>query len=79
MSPTILRIGKYRFYFNSREEKRMHIHIQSPDGEAKFWIEPIVSLADFYNIKRQELNKIEKHVQENVREIVKAWKKHFRS
>ena len=27
MSPTILRINGYRFFFFSREESRMHIHV----------------------------------------------------
>jgi len=30
LSPTVFIYGKYRFYFNSREESRMHVHIQSP-------------------------------------------------
>ncbi len=41
--PTIYREGSYRFFFNSREETRVHIHVQSPDGIAKFWLEPIVA------------------------------------
>jgi hypothetical protein len=36
VSPTVLQQGPYRFYFNSREETRMHIHVESPDGRAKF-------------------------------------------
>jgi len=40
MSPTILRTGPYRFFFNSREESRMHVHVFMPDGTAKFWLEP---------------------------------------
>jgi hypothetical protein len=40
VSPTIFRNGPYRFYFFSREELRMHVHIQCSDGEAKFWLEP---------------------------------------
>ena len=43
MSPTVFRIGNYRFYFFSREEEKTHVHVISPEGEAKFWIEPIVS------------------------------------
>lgn len=27
MSPTILKIGPYRFFFNSREEIRRHVHV----------------------------------------------------
>jgi hypothetical protein len=33
-SPTIFREGSFRFYFFSREEPRMHVHVQCPDGEA---------------------------------------------
>ncbi|MHB9028448.1 MAG: DUF4160 domain-containing protein [Candidatus Latescibacterota bacterium] len=45
MSPTIFRLYGFRFLFFSREESRMHIHVQSPDGEAKYWIEPDLTLA----------------------------------
>jgi len=44
MSPTIMRIGSYRFFFNSREERRRHIHVACPEGSAKFWIEPILAV-----------------------------------
>lgn len=36
MTPTIFRHGPYRFFFCSREETRMHVHVSHPDGEAKF-------------------------------------------
>jgi hypothetical protein len=36
MSPTIFREGGFRFYFFSREEPRMHVHVQGQNGEAKF-------------------------------------------
>ena len=38
MSPTVLSDGPYRLFFFSREESRMHIHVVSGDGEAKFWM-----------------------------------------
>jgi hypothetical protein len=44
VSPTVFRDGPFRFFFFSREEERLHIHVQSPDGEAKFWIEPRIEL-----------------------------------
>jgi hypothetical protein len=34
MSPTVFREGPFRFFFFSREEERLHIHVQSDDGEA---------------------------------------------
>lgn len=55
MSPTVLIIKKYRFFFNSREEKRKHIHVSTSDGTAKFWLEPIVSLADYWKLSTKEL------------------------
>src|SRR3989338_8462030 len=55
MSPTVLKIKKYRFFFFSREEKRMHVHVTSPDGEAKFWLEPVVALAEHYGLLSKEI------------------------
>lgn len=50
MRPTIFREGPYRFYFFSREERRMHIHVQGPRGEAKYWMEPAIELAQNYGL-----------------------------
>jgi hypothetical protein len=33
-SPTVFREAGFRFYFFSREEPRMHIHVQGQNGEA---------------------------------------------
>ena len=77
MTPTVFKKKGYRFYFLSNEEKRMHIHISSDEGEAKFWIEPIVSLADYYRFNERKLKEIQGIIEENRDEIVKAWKKHF--
>ena len=37
--------GPHRFFFNSQEESRMHVHVSTSEGTAKFWLEPIVALA----------------------------------
>ena len=42
MAPTILRAHGFRF---SREEPRLHVHVNHAEGEAKFWIEPQIVLA----------------------------------
>ena len=55
----------------------MHIHILSPDGEAKFWIEPVVALADYSGFSDRQLTELEKVVEKHAKEIEKAWKKHF--
>lgn len=77
MSPTIMRIGSYRFFFNSNEESRMHVHIQTPEGVAKFWLEPIVGYADSFNLSERTLRELAKLVEENADAFKKAWKKHL--
>ena len=78
MSPTVFYEGKYRFYFFSREEKRMHVHIYCTEGEAKFWLEPIPSLAESHNLSSRQLNAILRIVEEHHHEIARSWKKHFK-
>ena len=77
MSPTVFREKGYRFYFFSNEERRMHIHVECEDGEAKFWIEPIVSLAIHCKLNDKRLNQIQKIVEKRKNEIGKEWERHF--
>lgn len=58
MSPTFLKFKSYRFYVNSREESRKHIHVQTPDGELKIWLEPEVEIDKIYNVKPKEVSEI---------------------
>jgi hypothetical protein len=40
--PTVMKIGSYRFHFYSDEgEEPPHIHIETNDGECKFWLDPV--------------------------------------
>ena len=64
MSPTILKIGPYRFFFNSREEIRRHL-------------KPIVSLASYYSLSSRELKEIENIVMDHEDDFKSAWNKHF--
>ena len=77
MSPTVFKEGPYRFYFFSREEPRMHVHVHGPRGEAKFWLEPRISVAQNYGLTAQQLNAVLQIVQEHEDEIRKAWEAHF--
>ena len=56
----------------------MHVHIMTHSGEAKFWLEPVVALADYAGLNKRELTEIHKIIEERTSEIVKAWKKHFK-
>ena len=77
MSPTVFRYKNYRFFFFSLEEPRMHIHVVSPDGEAKIWVEPVVEMDRSVGYNTRELNEVLKQVQEHQDEITEAWHKHF--
>ena len=77
MSPTVFRSGGYRFYFFSREEPRVHIHVKHADGEAKFWLEPILALAVHTGLTARELARMQRAVEEHHGEIVRAWRAHF--
>jgi len=58
MSPSVFREKGYRFYFLSNEEDRIHIHVTCESGEAKFWLQPIVSLATYYSLNPKKLIEI---------------------
>ena len=77
LSPTIFREGPYRFFFFSREEDRVHVHVVSPDGEAKFWLEPTVSLATSDGFQPRQLERLQRTIEERSHEIRQAWKRHF--
>ena len=79
MSPTIFKEKGYRFFFFSREESRMHVHIISGDGESKFWLEPEIELARNYKYTRRQLKEIESLVEAHYNELISAWKQHFSS
>ena len=77
MSPTILRSGELRLFFFSREERRMHVHVHSPDGEAKFWLEPSISLAQNQGLKGRTIFAALRLIKEHEQEIRRAWYAHF--
>ncbi|MDD4963209.1 MAG: DUF4160 domain-containing protein [Gallionella sp.] len=77
MSPTVFRERGYRFYFFSREESRMHVHVAHADGEAKFWLEPIIELAQNFDLSAQVLKEAANLVQSHQEEISHAWHTHF--
>ena len=77
MSPTISREKGYRFFFFSREESRMHIHVVCSDGEAKFWLNPNIELAKNHNLSQVQLKEIESLIKVHYDEFKNAWKKHL--
>ena len=79
MSPTVARDGNFRLYFFSREEERIHVHVAHPDGEAKFWLTPTVTLARSTGLSKTQQREAQSVVETHLQEIEDAWLKHFGS
>jgi hypothetical protein len=77
MSPTVFRDGRSGSSSFRVRRERLHIHVQSPDGEAKFWIEPQIELAGNYELSAQDLNRALQLVVDHEQEIRDAWHEHF--
>jgi len=77
MSPTVFRHGGFRFFFFSREEPRMHVHVHHATGEAKFWIEPAIVLAQNFGLSQRNVAAALRLIRERENEIRTAWQEHF--
>jgi hypothetical protein len=75
--PTVLRIKGYRFFFFSNEAgEPVHIHVESKDEYAKFWLEP-VQLAKSVGYNARELTEIRKLVVKNTDAFKRSWDEYF--
>ncbi len=64
-------------FFFSREETRMHVHVQHAEGEAKFWMQPRIEVAENYGLSARRLASARQLVEEHEDEIRSAWQAHF--
>jgi hypothetical protein len=77
VSPTIFRERGFRFFFFSREETRMHVHVNCAQGEAKFWMEPKIEVVQNYGLSGSDLRTIQNLIEDHKDEIAGAWERHF--
>jgi len=77
--PTILRVGSFRFFFyaNDRAEP-VHIHVETGDGIAKFWLDP-VRLHASRGFSRHELSRLQQLVVQHREDFMRAWHAYFKS
>ena len=75
--PTVLRIGPYRFFFyaGARQEPP-HVHVEREDKTAKFRLDPI-RLQDTRGFRRNEINRIQRLVQEHREHLLRSWDEYF--
>jgi hypothetical protein len=75
--PTVLRVGRFRFFFFGNEGREpAHIHVKAGSDEAKFWLDP-VQLAANYGFNGRDLNQIQRLVEEHRGELLEAWNEYF--
>jgi hypothetical protein len=77
MAPTVLIEDGFRFFFFSREESRMHVHVHHSGGEAKFWLEPQIELAQNFGLTDKQLREAERIIRSHESDIRSAWQQHF--
>jgi Domain of unknown function (DUF4160) len=53
------------------------VHVQHADGQAKFWLEPEVALAQNYELSDRQISTAVRLVRKHQNEIRAAWEKHF--
>lgn len=75
--PTVLRIGRYRFFFYSNENNEPpHVHVKAGEDEAKFWLRP-VALETNHGFRSRELTEIRAHVTDHAEDLLEAWNEYF--
>lgn len=76
--PTVLISGPHRFFFFSDEgNEPPHIHVESAENYAKFWLAPI-RLADAVGYNAKELRKVREIVEQNEQLFLERWNEHLR-
>ncbi len=77
--PTVLRIAGYRFFFFSNEANEPpHIHVESAENYAKFWLEPVI-LAKSVGYNAKELRHLRIVVEEHRKFFKEKWNEYFGS
>ncbi len=75
--PEVFREGGYRFFFFSLEgTEPPHVHVESAEKYAKFWLNPI-ALVESRRMNSAELTKVRKIIENRQNEIISKWNEHF--
>lgn len=75
--PTIINVLGFRFFFYSREESRMHVHVEYQGKEAKIWMDNF-EVAENRGMHAYQLKRIIILARFYEKEIKEKWNSHFR-
>ncbi len=75
--PTVFFEGPYRFFFYADDrDEPAHVHVERESNKAKFWLSP-VRLQQSGGFGRNEINRIQKLVEQNEERLVGRWNEFF--
>ena len=78
--PKVFEWNGYKFFFFSNEgtpSEPLHVHVRKGEKVAKFWIEPLVSVAYNFEMTSKELKELQAVVEQNVAMIRSKWNDYF--
>ena len=78
--PKIFEWKGYKFFFFSNEgepPEPCHVHVRKGGSLAKYWVIPEIYLDSSWGMTTEELNLLEKVVEEHKDLIVEKWNEHF--
>ena len=75
--PTILRTRGHRsFFFSNEGHEPPHVHVETGDNYAKFWLNP-VALARSVGYRAREIRRLRELVEERRDLFEEKWHEHF--
>ena len=57
----------------------MHVHVSHAEGEAKYWLEPQIALAQNIGLSGKALKQAQALIEEHEHDIRDAWQQYFGS
>lgn len=57
----------------------MHVHVSCANGDAKFWLEPGIELAENYGLRSGQVVRVQRLIEEHLNEITRRWEEYFSS
>jgi hypothetical protein len=74
--PTVFRVSGHRFFFFSKDlDEPPHVHVETGENYAKFWLNP-VALADSAGYDARELRQIRRIVESMRCMFLEKWYEH---
>lgn len=71
--PTLFIINGLRFFFYAFDHEPIHVHVEGTDGNAKFLLDPEVTLLENKGLKARQIKEAFKAIEDNKDVIKERW------